>query len=95
MLRRPAADAARQPAPRADAPEDSAGRRLPLEAVVDGRGNGWSVRLPVRAEQITVTKESVLVEDVHVMRRVRKDMETVQARVRSEQLTVDNEPAQH
>jgi uncharacterized protein (TIGR02271 family) len=71
--------------------EPSSAKALPLEAVVDPHGGGWSVRLPVRAEEVTVSKESVLLEEVRVLRAVRQETETVRATVQSERLKVDDD----
>lgn len=74
----------------ADGQEPSSTRPLPLEAAVDAHAGGWSVRLPVREEDVTVSKESVLLEEVRVLRASRQETESVQATVRSERLKVDD-----
>lgn len=74
----------------ADHREPASTRPLPLEAAVDAHAGGWSVRLPVREEHVTVSKEPILLEEVRVLRAVRKETESVQATVRSERLKVDD-----
>jgi len=64
---------------------------LPLEAAVDAHAGGWSVRLPVRAEHVTVTKGSIVLEEVRILRAIHQETETVHASVRSEQLNVDDD----
>ena len=81
----------RTAAENADVPESLSARPLPLEAAVDAHAGGWSVRLPVRAEHVTVTKESIALEEVRVLRAVHQEPETVHASVRSEQLNVDDD----
>ncbi|MGI8913316.1 MAG: DUF2382 domain-containing protein [Chloroflexota bacterium] len=63
-------------------------RQLPLQAAVEALNGGWSVRVPVRAEDVTVTKEAVLREEVRVWRSHHQEIQTVSAPVRSERLQV-------
>ena len=70
--------------------EEEHGRTLPLQAAVDAPVGGWVVRLPVRAEQVTVTKESVVIEDVRVWRASHEETRQVKASVREERLHVDS-----
>ena len=69
---------------------DAAVRPLPLQAAVDAYDAGWSVRLPVRAEFINVTKEAVFLEEVRIWRARQEEAQTVSASVRSERLVVDD-----
>ena len=66
-------------------------RLLPLEAVRDRSDKGWVVRLRVRAEHVTVSKEVVVTERVVLRRGVVDDVVRLEAVVRREQLKVDTE----
>ena len=63
-------------------------RQLPLESARTGGGVNWKVRLPVRAESVTVRKEVVVYERAVVRRRELGDVARVQDVVRREQLGV-------
>lgn len=65
-------------------------RPLPLEAAVEATPTGWSVRLPLRLEVVTVTKETVRRESVRVWRRQTEHVETVTATTRAERLRRDD-----
>jgi stress response protein YsnF len=65
------------------------GRVVPLEALVEAGDGGWAVRLPVRAEQITVTKEAVVFEEVRIWRSSREETRQITVPVREERLRVD------
>lgn len=71
-----------------DANEDA--RPLPLQATVDALEGGWSVRLPVRAEYVSVTKEAIFLEEVRIWRASHQEAQTVTTPVRSERLVVDD-----
>jgi uncharacterized protein (TIGR02271 family) len=62
---------------------------LPLDATPTPSENGWVIRLPVRAEQVTVRKQVVVRQRVLVRRRVVRDVARVQAEVLHERLRVD------
>ena len=62
---------------------------LKLEARRVSAGPGWAVRLPVRAEQVTVSKAVVVRERVVVRRRRLQGMAQVETEVRRERLRVD------
>ena len=64
---------------------------LPLEASRASSGLGWAVRLPVRAEYVTVTKAAVVRERVVVRRRFVPDGARVQTQVLRERLRVDTQ----
>ena len=84
----PALDAARAPAfqhPRGSGPP------LPLEAHVESSGRGWTIRLPVRAEQITVHKQPVVVEEVAVQVRQVRDVVRLEDTVRREEVQAETE----
>ena len=66
-------------------------RSLPLEAEVQPFNGGWWVRLPVRAEQITIDKEVVVSEEVTLRTKQVEDVVRVEDTVRREELRVDSE----
>ncbi len=80
------AQAADEPATAAAAPE-----QLPLEAAVASTGLDWIIRLPVRAEHVTITREVVVRETVVLRRRQVDDIARVDATVQREQLRVETE----
>lgn len=63
-------------------------RPLALESARTGVGVHWGVRLPVRAESITVTKELVVYERATVHREQLRDLARVEGSVRRERLAV-------
>lgn len=71
--------------------DDAHGRHLTLEASVDALDGGWSVRLPVRAEHVTVTKEATLLEEVRIWRARHQENRQITDVVRSERLRVDSD----
>jgi uncharacterized protein (TIGR02271 family) len=62
--------------------------RLPKQGVGE---DGWSVRLPVRAEEITLSKETVVRERVVVKRDRVQDSARVYAVLQREQLRINTE----
>jgi stress response protein YsnF len=76
-------------------PPTRAGRRegLALEARVEPEplAGGWVVRLPVRAEDVSVEKRSVVFEEVVISTRPEHDVERIDAEVRREELVVDTD----
>lgn len=67
-------------------------RSLPLEAVVEATPTGWNVRLPLRVEVVTITKQLAQREQVRVWRRQTEHVETIEATTRSERLRRDDVP---
>lgn len=67
-----------------------AARPLPLQAAVEAHEGGWSVRLPVRAEYVNITKEAVFLEEVRIWRARTEATQTVSVPQRSERLVVDD-----
>jgi hypothetical protein len=59
---------------------------LPTEGTVSSAGGAWLVRLPVRAEQPTLTKEVVVYERVLVRRRRVDEIVRIETEVRREEL---------
>jgi hypothetical protein len=78
-----AAGAPRDP----DAPRP-ASSALPLESSEVRSDRGWSVRLPVRAEQVSVDKQVVVYERVQVGRHEVQDQVRLHANIRKEELRV-------
>ncbi len=62
------------------------GRELPLEGGLHNTPTGWSIRLPVRIEQITISKQTVVRERVRLNRKRIDDVAHVTASVRHEEL---------
>ena len=75
-------------APSADMPATlpATTRRLSLGATRSRSDQGWVIRLPVRAEEVTVTKQVVIYERVVLRRREIGDIAPVEATVRRERL---------
>ena len=67
--------------------------RLPLDARVERAGSGWRVRIPVRAEQVHVEKQSVVAEQVVVRKRTTEERARLDADLRREELEVDSDGA--
>jgi uncharacterized protein (TIGR02271 family) len=59
-----------------------------LEAAVDRMRDGWSIVLPVRAEDIQLHKRVVVYEDVSIQREYVEDVEHISDTVRQEELDV-------
>jgi stress response protein YsnF len=83
---------------RYDAPDSLGGRpalprgaRLALEARLDWSAQGCTIRLPVRAEYVTVQKMPVVVEEVVVSTAQVADTAHVDETARREELRVDSE----
>jgi len=66
---------------------------LPLEATPSSTESGWSVRLPVRAERVTLARESVVREDVRVTRRRIQEVARIRAELRRETLRTTTRPS--
>ena len=73
--------AAFQPPPR--------GRVLPLESSLQPAANGWSLSLPVRAEEVAVDKQAVVAEEVAVRPERVQDVVHVEETVQREELHVE------
>jgi uncharacterized protein (TIGR02271 family) len=59
---------------------------LPIEGAPTRAQNGWSVRLRVRAEEITIAKQTVIGERVRLQRTRVQEVARVDAVLRREQL---------
>src|SRR5438067_11688607 len=69
----------------------AAPRRLPLDAAPAPAGQGWVIRLRVRAEQVAVTKQVVVRERVVLRRRQVGDIAHLDTTVQREQLRLEAE----
>ena len=72
-----------------DAPP--AERPLPLEAHVEPTAGGWSIRLPLRAEDVTVDKRTVVVETVTVRRGQVEEVMQHDETLRRERLRIETQ----
>jgi stress response protein YsnF len=66
-------------------------RQLALEATPEPSESGWSIRLRVRAEQLTITKQVVVRERVVLRRRELSEVAHLDTTVRREELRVERE----
>ncbi|MBV9119389.1 MAG: DUF2382 domain-containing protein [Chloroflexi bacterium] len=57
--------------------------------------DGWMVSLPVRREQVTVRKHTVVYEEVDIRREYVEDVEPVRATVRHEELDIQPHGSVH
>lgn len=64
---------------------------LPLEATQAGTEQHWTVRLPVRAEQVSVSKQVVIRERVVVRRRAVEELAQIDDQVAREVLRLESE----
>ena len=64
---------------------------LPLEASTDRSDQGWVVRLRVRAEHVTVSKQVVTTERVVLRRELVSDVAHVESPVKREQLHLETD----
>jgi stress response protein YsnF len=65
----------------------------PLDATQTRTEQGWTVRLPVRAEQVRVSKEVVIRERVVVRRRAVEDLARVEGKISREVLHLQTDGA--
>ena len=77
--------------PTADTDAPAGERPLPLESTRTGAGVDWRIRLPVRAENISVTKELVVYERATVRRDQLHDHARVEESIRRERLALATE----
>ena len=61
----------------------------PLEARIERTAGGWSIRVPVRREEVTVDKRTVVAERVVIRRSAVEDVRHVDASLKRERLRVD------
>jgi len=71
--------------------DDRPNRVLPLQGTVETAAGGWALRLPVRVEHVTVTKQAVVVEEVVLRRSEVDDVVHVDETLRRERLRVSTE----
>ena len=72
-------------------PDDDVRDPLPLQARIERGLTGITVRLPVRAEHVTVEKQTVIAEEVVVRTGEVTEVERLSDTVRREELRVDTE----
>jgi uncharacterized protein (TIGR02271 family) len=65
----------------------------PLEARIERTASGWSIRVPLRREEVVVDKRTVLAERVVIRRAAVEDVRQVEADVRRERLRVESHDA--
>ena len=74
-------------------PAARTGPLLPLEASVDPSSGtwagGWEIRLPLRAEQVTIEKRPVVVEEVVIRRRPLEEVVRLEDTVQLERLRLE------
>jgi stress response protein YsnF len=66
-------------------------RQLVLEATLEPAGWGLDIRLPVRAEHVTITKEVVVHERVVLWRREMSEVVRLDTTVRREELRIEGQ----
>ena len=72
--------------------EPAGGREaLPLDVSPQPAGEGWQLRVPLRAEQVTVSKQVVVRERVAIARRRVGETQDIDVTVRRERLRVEPE----
>ena len=64
---------------------------LALESRLIQAGANWTVRLPVRREQVTVTRETVVIERVTALRETIGDRAHIEDSIRRETVRVDTD----
>jgi len=67
------------------------GRAATEGITADSIREGEELRIPVREEQVNVTKEAVVTEEVKVGKRVVQDTENVSGQVRKEEVRIEKE----
>jgi len=67
------------------------GRAATEGITADNIREGEELRIPVREEQVNVTKDAVVTEEVKVGKRVVQDTEQVSGQVRKEEVRVERE----
>ena len=63
--------------------------RLPLDATWTRTEDGWLITVPVRAERIDLTRETVETEEIAIRREVVREIERVHAELLREELHVE------
>src|SRR3954463_9277865 len=64
---------------------------LPLDMRAERSGSVWAVRLPVRADMVTVEKRTVVIERVTASRRTLGERAQIEDSVRREVLRIDTD----
>lgn len=68
---------------------------LPSEARVERTDGGWSIRLPLRREEVRLEKRTVIGERLVIRRARVPDVARVQGDIKREQLRVDERSTPH
>jgi len=66
-------------------------RRMPLNGETTRSAGGWTIRIPLEVEEVILTKEIYIAEEVHVAVRPVSDVAHVTGSVRREELQVETE----
>jgi len=66
-------------------------RRLPLNGQIVRTAGGWAVRIPLSVEEVSIAKEVMVSEEIHVAIRPVSEIAHITGSVRREQLHVDTE----
>ena len=72
-------------------PAATAEQPLPLEARIEPTAGGWSIRLPLRAEDVAVDKRTVVAETVTVRRGQVEEVIQRDETIRRERLRIETE----
>jgi stress response protein YsnF len=75
--------------PRARQQPRAAGKRLPLEAQLESSGETWTIRVPVRKEEVRAEKQLMVTGEVEVSKLQREEMATVSGTVHREEAHVE------
>jgi hypothetical protein len=71
-------------------PGEPAGRRrMPLNGETIRSSGGWTVRIPLTVEEVLLTKEIIISEEIHVATRPVSEVAHVTGSVRREQLHIE------
>jgi hypothetical protein len=72
---------------------DNEGDHLPFGGHVERTPDGWEVRLPLRREVVSVSKQTVIAERLRVRRAAVEDTERIQTTLRREQARIETQPS--
>jgi uncharacterized protein (TIGR02271 family) len=70
---------------------ETTSRVLPLEGAPARVEGGWRISLPVRAEQVTLSKDTFVIERVVVRKRHIGEVRRAEAELRREQLVTSRQ----
>ena len=72
---------------------DNARDHLPLDGHIERTPDGWEVRVPLRREVISVSKQTVIAERVHIRRAAVEDTARLHTTLRREEARVETQPS--